>query len=126
MIRKTKKCLSFVLIFSVIQIYFVFEVMKSKRKHCVILLASIITTIFVFKHMTQLDIKVGQNEITFVDILHQLPIKERRHYVWKKAFKIINNRAFGSNSSSAATTNNQTITHLINNTIERYKVRVVL
>ena len=124
MIRNTRKCLSLFIILSAIHISFVFEAMKSKKKHFIIWFVSITAIIFVFKHITQFDIKREEKEITFVDILHQLPIEERRYYVWKTAFKSLNNQSFGINTHSA--TNKQTIAHLINNTIERYKVRIFL
>ena len=77
--------------------------------------------------MTHFDIKRERKEInSFVDILHQLPINERRSYVWKIAFKALKNRSLGTNISATTTPNNQTIGHLMNNTIERYKVKVIL
>ena len=62
---------------------------------------------------------------SFVNILHNLPVNERRYFVWRTAYEILNsNRSISINNDYRDTaTYNQTIQQLINNTVSRYKVR---
>ena len=62
---------------------------------------------------------------SFVDILHNLPVNERRYFVWSTAYEILNsNRSISINNDYRDTaTYNQTLQQLINNTVSRYKVR---
>ena len=62
---------------------------------------------------------------SFVNILHNLPVNERRYFVWRTAYEILNsNRSISFNNDYRDTaTYNQTLQQLINNTVSRYKVR---
>ena len=121
MIRKARKCINFFIILSAIYISCMCEVMKCRRKRfCILFISFIITIIFVDKNVRHAPIKRRHREINFVDILHRIPIGERRYYVWKRAFEVLNNHSSGNSISVA--TNNESISRLINNTIDRYKV----
>ena len=62
---------------------------------------------------------------SFVNILHNLPVNERRYFVWRTAYEILNsNRSISIiNDHRDTAAYNQTIQQLINNTVSRYKVR---
>ena len=62
---------------------------------------------------------------SFVNILHNWPVNERRYFVWRTAYEILNgNRSISFNNEYHDTaTYNQTLQQLINNTVSRYKVR---
>ena len=116
-----RKCLYFTLIL-ILPVFCIFETIKNKKKPGILLVVSIIITFSMLNH-----IQNGTQRATdsFVDILHNLPINERRYFVWRTAYEILNsNRSISSSNDYRDTaTYNQTLQQLINNTVSRYKVR---
>ena len=116
-----RKCLYFTLIL-ILPVFCIFESIKNKKKPGILLVVSIIITFSMLNH-----IQNGTQRATdsFVDILHNLPVNERRYFVWRTAYEILNsNRSISINNDHRDTTTyNQTIQQLINKTVSRYKVR---
>ena len=116
-----RKCLYFTLIL-ILPVFCIFESIKNKKKPGILLVVSIIITFSMLNH-----IQNGTQRATdsFVDILHKLPVNERRYFVWSTAYEILNsNRSISFNNDYRDTaTYNQTLQQLINNTVSRYKVR---
>ena len=115
-----RKCLNFSLMFF-INICSAFQKIKSNRKHGTILITSIITISFIFNHIRGRAETTNKNK-TFADILHKLPIHERRYFVWKRALEIFNNQSNHIEYHVESKDNDTTINHLINTTITKYKV----
>ena len=115
-----RKCLNLVLIV-LLQVLCASRTGKSKRKHCIILASSIIIIVFVFNHIPE-----SRRELTFADILHNLPVEEKRNFVWKTALEILNNNHSNVYGYPTKSFHNETIVNMISNLISNYKVRVII
>ena len=103
-------------------VFCIFETIKNKKKPGILLVVSIIITFCMLNHIRE----GAQRETdSFVNILHNLPVNERRYFVWRTAYEILHsNRSISFNNDYRDTaTYNQTLQQLINNTVSRYKVR---
>ena len=114
-----RKCLNLVLIV-LLQVLCASRTGKSKRKHCIILASSIIIIVFVFNHIPE-----SRRELTFADILHNLPVEEKRNFVWRTALEILNNNHSNVYGYPTKSFHNETIVNMISNLISNYKVRVI-
>ena len=119
-----RKCLYFTIIL-ILPVFCIFETIKNKKKPGILLVASIIITFFMLNHIRE---GTQRETDSFVNILHNLPVNERRYFVWRTAYEILNsNRSISINNDHRDTTTyNQTIQQLINKTVSRYKVRTMV
>ena len=108
-----------IIIDSLVQIISILDIIKRKKKQTIVL-TTFLLMYFVGIYMT-LDMK---NDITFLKVLHSLPSNERRIYVWRKALESLNNQAISTENGNETYNYNQTIHDLIENQIQRYKVRI--
>ena len=104
---------------SLIHIISILDIIKRKKKQTIVL-TTFLLIYFVGIYMT-LSMK---NDKTFLKVLHSLPSNERRIYVWRKALESIHNQTISTENKNESSNNNQTIHDLIENHIERYKVRI--
>ena len=107
-----------IVIQSLVYIISILDIIKRKKKHTIVL-TTFLLMYFAGIYMT-LNMK---NDITFLKVLHSLPSNERRIYVWRKALESLNNQAISTENRNGSSNNNQTIHTLIENKIQRYKVR---
>ena len=113
------RCLS-ILLFCFIQTIHVFDVIKRKKKQSIIFMSFLSIYIFIVKVQFE---TIVDHKLTFVEILRKLPSNQRRFYVWNKAFESLNNQSFSSEFGIESLKCNQTVHQLIENTIQKYKVR---
>ena len=110
-----------IFISSLIHIINILDLIKRKKKQTIIL------TTFLLMYFVGMYIKLHmKNDMTFLKVLHSLPSNERRIYVWRKAVESLNNQTIYTENRNGSSNNNQTIHQLIENEIQRYKVRIWL
>ena len=115
-----EKCLS-IFIYYFIRCIYLFDTIKRKKRHVIIVLTTIFSTYLVVTNM-KLSLK---DDVTFLEMLHSLPSNKRRDFVWKKALESLNNQTISAVSRNSSMDSYQVLHQLIENAILRYKVRVI-
>ena len=117
-----RKYLNVGLIFA-INIFGVFKKIKSNKRHYIVLIISVITISVFVSQIRHSQKRMRNKKTTFLDILHTLPINQRRYFVWQRALTVLSNQTNSIGYQIESTTNNNTINQVVNDTITKYKVR---
>ena len=108
-----------IIIDSLVRIISILDIITRKKKQTIAL------TTFLLMYFVGIYITLNmKNDITFLKVLHSLPSNERRIYVWRKALESLNNQAISTENRNESYNYSQTIHNLIENQIQRYKVRI--
>ena len=108
-----------ILIFLIIHCIYLFDIIKKKRRSIITL--TLFLSVYSLVTYMRFEMKM-KNKMSFFDILNKLPLRERRLYVWQKAYESLNNQTMTWEFRNETMKSNQTMQQLIDYTIQRYKV----